>query len=100
MSKKIRFKRLFDKEHGKRSQTLLKSAQQQLYHIYWLLWGKLSPKKSLLVICNILGRFVDTLNTHDKYSVRDRDNLTEPIVMQLSHKERFLFWTFFCILEI
>ena len=34
MSKKTRFRRPFNKLHGKRSQTLLKSARQHLYHIY------------------------------------------------------------------
>ena len=34
ISKKSRFGRPFDKEQGKRSQTLFESAQQQLYHIY------------------------------------------------------------------
>ena len=34
MSKKSCFRRLFDKQYGKRAQSLLKSAQQQLYHSY------------------------------------------------------------------
>ena len=34
MSKKSRFRRLFDKQYGKRAQTLLQSAHQQLYQIY------------------------------------------------------------------
>ena len=34
MSKKSCFRRLFDKQYGKRAQALLKSAQQQLYHSY------------------------------------------------------------------
>ena len=34
MPKKSRFRRLFDKQYGKRAQTLLQSAHQQLYHIY------------------------------------------------------------------
>ena len=33
MSKKSRFKGLFDREHGKRVQTLLQSEQQHRYHI-------------------------------------------------------------------
>ena len=31
---KSRFRRAFEKQHGKQSQTLLKSARQHLYHIY------------------------------------------------------------------
>ena len=34
MSKKSCFRGLFDKGHGKRTETLLKSERQYLYHIY------------------------------------------------------------------
>ena len=34
MSKKSRFKEPFDRQHGKRVQTLLQSGQQLCYHIY------------------------------------------------------------------
>ena len=34
MSKKSRFKGPFDRQHGKRIQTLLQSGQQHCYHIY------------------------------------------------------------------
>ena len=34
MSKKSRLKGCFDRQHGKRIQTLLQSAQQHCYHIY------------------------------------------------------------------
>ena len=42
MSKKPRFRGPFDKEHGKRAETLLKSEQEHVYHIYWSLWTELS----------------------------------------------------------
>ena len=35
MSNKSRLKGPFDRQHGKRVQTLLRSGQQQFYHIYW-----------------------------------------------------------------
>ena len=35
MSKKSCFKGPIDREHGKRVQTLLRSGQQNRYHIYW-----------------------------------------------------------------
>ena len=35
LSKKSRFKGLFDRQHGKRVQTLLRSESQYRYHIYW-----------------------------------------------------------------
>ena len=34
MSKKSRFKGLFDRQHGKGVQTQLRSGQQHCYHIY------------------------------------------------------------------
>ena len=86
IAKTSRFGRPFDKQHNKPSQTLLKSALRHLYHIYWSLLRKLSWKP-LLVICRIVGLFVDTLNTNDKYSLLNRDNLMQPIEMQLSKKQ-------------
>ena len=35
MSKKSRFKDPFDRQHGKRVQTLLRSERQNCYHILW-----------------------------------------------------------------
>ena len=40
-------------------------------------------KKSLLVICKIVGLFVNTL-VADEYSLLNIDNLTQPIQMQLN----------------
>ena len=34
MSNKSRFKGLFDRQHGKRVQTVFRSGQQHCYHIY------------------------------------------------------------------
>ena len=45
-------------------------------------------KKSLLVIFKILGLFVNTLTADDKDSLLNRDNLTQPIQMQLSQKQK------------
>ena len=46
----------------------------------------MSWKKSLLVICQILRQFVNTLTADDKYSLIIKDILTEPIQMQLFEK--------------
>ena len=35
MSNKSGLKGAFDRQHGKRVQTLLQSRQQHFYHIYW-----------------------------------------------------------------
>ena len=95
MSIKSRFKGSFKKQHGKCAQTLLKFAWQNLYHIYWSLWRQLTFKKSLLVISKISRQFPNTLIADGKYSLLNRDNLTEPIQMQVSGKQRN-FSEFFC----
>ena len=95
VSKKSSFKGSFGKQHGKRAQTLLKFAWQHLYHIYWSLWRQLTFKKFLLVICKISRLFPNTLSAHGKYSLLNRDNLTQPIQMQLSRKQK-TFSEFFC----
>ena len=43
---------------------------------------------SLLVICEILGHFVNTLTADDKYSLCNTELLLQPIQMQLSKKEK------------
>ena len=48
--------------------------------IYW--------QKSLIVICKIWRLFPNTLSADGKYSLLNRDNLTQPIQMQLSRKQK------------
>ena len=52
-------------------------------------------KKSLLVGQKILREFVNTLIVKDKDYLLNRDNLTQPIQMQLSQKEKAFFPFFF-----
>ena len=97
MSKKSRFRGTFDKWHGKRAETLLKSERQQLYHIYWSLSRILDLKKSLWVIWKVLGLFVNPLKADDKYSLLNRGNLLQHFQMHLSQKRKIfcgLFFTF------
>ena len=94
MPKKSRFKGSFKKQHCKCAQTLLKCQGQLLYHIYWSLLRQLSYKKSLLLICKISRLFINTLSTDNMYSFFNRENLTQPIQMQLSRKEK-IFLNFF-----
>ena len=42
----------------------------------------------MLVLCKILGLFVNTLTDDDKYSLLYRDNLTEQIQILLSPKRK------------
>ena len=45
-------------------------------------------QKSLLVIDNFLRLFVNTLAADDKHYLLNRDNLSQPIQMQLSQKQK------------
>ena len=49
---------------------------------------------SLLVIHKILRLFVNTLTVNDKHYLLNRDNLTQPIQIKLSQKQK-LFSEFF-----
>ena len=88
MPKKSRFKGSFKKQHGKCAQTLLKCQGQLLDHIYRSLLRQLSYKKSVLVICKIPRLFINTLSADGKNSLLNRENLTQPIQMQLSGKRK------------
>ena len=84
--KECRFRLPFDKQHGKRSQALIKSASQRLFHIDRPLPRQLIGKKFLLLTCKILGLLFNTLGADGKYPVLNRDNLTILIQKQLSQK--------------
>ena len=43
---------------------------------------------SVLVISAILGYFVNTMTANEKYSLRNRTSLPQPIQMKLSEKEK------------
>ena len=88
MSKKSCFRGPFDKQHGKRAQTLLPSASQHIYHIYLSVSRQLSWSKSLLFTCQIFGLLVNTLAADDMYPLLNRYNLKIPIQMQLSQKQK------------
>ena len=62
---------------------------QHCYQLFKLLSQRLIWEVSLLVICEFLGLFVNTLTADDKYSLRNRQNLRQPIQMQLSKKQNF-----------
>ena len=106
MSKKFRFSRPYDKQHGKRSQTLLKCAPQHLYQSFKSMWKKFSWKKALLVICKILGVFVNTLIADGKYSLLNCEELRQRIQKQLLKKQKTFseivlhFWNLYQIWNI
>ena len=88
MSKKSCFRRPFKKQHRKRAKPLLKSSSKHLYRIHWSLPSQLSWKTFLLLTCQILGLLLNTLAADEKYPVLNRDNLTIPIQMELSQKQK------------
>ena len=106
MSKKPLFRTLFNSQHVKWSETLVKSAWHLFYDNLWSLCAKLTWKMSLLVICEILGLFVNTLNTDVKYFLRNSENLLQPIQKQLSKKQKHFrnillhFWSLHQIVNI
>ena len=56
-------------------------------------------KKSLLVIQKILRLFVKTLTVNDMHYRLNRDNLTQPIQIQLSQKQKTFSEFFFAFLK-
>ena len=90
---------IFKKKMSLIADVLLKSEQQHLYDIYWWMRTQLSWKKFFLVICKILGLFVNTLTADGKYSLLHRHNLLQHFQMILSQKQK-TFSAFFCHLEI
>ena len=51
------------------------------------------------MIRKILRQFVNTLRVDDKHYLLNRDNLTEPIQIQLSQKQKILSELFFAFLK-
>ena len=88
ISKKSCFRRPYDKQHGKRSRTLLKYPREPSYHFFWSIWKRLSWKNSLLVICKILEHFVKLFNADDNYCRLITDNLMQSIKMKLSKEKK------------
>ena len=88
MSEKSDLRGPFDNQLGNPAHALLKSASQHLYHIHWWLPSQLSLKNSLLLTRRIFGLLVNTLVVDEKFPVLHRDNLTIPIQMILSQKQK------------
>ena len=53
----------------------------------------------MLLLCKMLRLFVDTLTANDKYFLLNRDNLTKPIQILLSEKQKTLPRFFFALLK-
>ena len=100
MCKKPCLRGLLDTEPGKLVETMLQSKLQQVYRIDQSLWRQFHWNKTLLVKHKILRLFLNTLTVDDKHYLLNRDNLTQPIQMQLYQKQKSFAEFFFCILKI
>ena len=88
MPKNTRFRRLLDRQGGKRAKTIFQSRRQHLYHIRWSLRRYLSWKRSLIVTWKILKLSVNTLTADQGYSLLNRAFLLQRIQMRLSKKQK------------
>ena len=106
LSRKRRFRTSFDNQLVNVCQTLVKSAWEITYQIFWSLWREITSKMSPLLNFKILGVFVNTLTAKDMYPVGDCENLQFLIHMQLSWKRRnfhhslFYLWNLHQVLKI
>ena len=69
--------------------------QYLLNTLKYVLW-----KKYVLVIQKVLRLFVNTWIVEDKHYLLNRDNLTQPIQMQLYQKQKTFSELFFSIFKI
>ena len=88
MSIKSGFGGQFENKHTKTVQRMLKSAPRYLYNICWSMWILFSWKKCVLVLCKILGLFLNTLTDDEKYCLLYRKNWMQPIQILLSQKKK------------
>ena len=76
-------------------QVLAKSPLEHFYHVFSSFGENLIGKISPLVLGKILGVFLNTLTSDDKYPVEDSENFQLPMQMQLSEKRKTFFEFFF-----
>ena len=100
MSKKPCFRGPLDRQRRKCIETLLQSEWQNLYNNYLSPSREMHWEMSLLVIHKILRLCVNTLTVDDTHYLVKRDNLTRPIQIQLSEKQKTFTQFFFCIFKI
>ena len=98
MSKKFSVIGSFDRQDGKHTEALLKSASAHLYHIHRSLPRKFSWKKFLLLTCQILGLLVNKLVSDEKYPILNRENDTNSDTIISEAKK--IFHIFCCSFEI
>ena len=68
MSKRSSFMQRLGRKHFSGSQTLLRSAQNQIHTTLPLIFDRRNRKRLVLVRSELLGQFVNTLTADYKYS--------------------------------
>ena len=76
----------FGRQHVNGSETLLRSARNQLHTTLPLIRDSGSSKRLFLIRSELLGQFVNTLTADYKYSRQNWENLWQQIPMQISLK--------------
>ena len=97
MSKNPRVGTPMDRQHVKRSETLLKSGWQYFGHISWSLLRKIRSKNTASVVSEILRLFVKKL-TPDASILSQKQRLFNPTNSNtIISKSKNICWIFYCI---
>ena len=98
-SRRSRFKTPFGNQRVNGFQTLLKVARQHYYPFFRWISGKLSRKKTALLISKILRLFANPLTADDKNPCRDMENFLQQLQRLLSQKRKTLSGVFIAFLR-
>ena len=85
MSKKPRLRTPCDSEHVKQSEKLTTSLPSYCF----ITLAKIDLENTHLSVSEIVGVFVNTSTVDNKYSLRKRKNLQQPIQLQLCRKRKY-----------
>ena len=85
MSKTTRVRTPSDRQHDKQSE----KAHRSISNILFITLAKIVFENIRCSVSEIVGVFVNTLTADEKYSLRNRDNLPQPIQLQLPEKQKF-----------
>ena len=99
MSERSCFRKFYSSQSVHRSQTLLKSAWQDVYHYFPLIQDKLGQKTCLFVRCEILNLFCNTLTADDMYSRHSWGKFLLQVKTPLSQKGKRFFSIFIAFLQ-
>ena len=86
MSKRASFTQRFVRQQVNWTQTLLRSARNQIHTTVPLILDRGSRKRLVLFRSELLSQFVNTLTADYKYSRQYRENLSQQVPMQTSLK--------------